>query len=383
MATSLVSTGVQFPDATIQTTAAAGTPGATTQYSIIQGYNADPFLIKPTDLATGSFTAGAMQTRATDYIVDSGTPIWSSFYGKWFSLVQTENAGSSHAILSSSNGVSWNTVLNNIYSVSSTPNAGINEGNSFGGASMAIDDTNGRVFIVYTYSGIGTRVLYSNPSSSNWYIGWTNTTILSNGTRSSVAYVKMATTGASGIVVYSFDNTSYTFNVITCSAGSTTFTNRFSASSPTAVTGTIKYEESGKIAVYLNSIDRVLYTTSGNITTGWTQNSAFGSTSPSSKLGDVGGGYFVTLYNEYEIMYSTTGAGTWTRVVLDASGNNQISCVVFMGTYWAAFTNTGVVYTTATTNPSLTWTATTNAQINRFVPLNTTGTFYGKRVTAT
>jgi hypothetical protein len=378
MAVSLVSTGVQFPDATIQTTAAGGTPGATTQYSLIQGVSSDPLLIKPADLATGGFTTGTFQKTATNYIANTGVPVWSSFYNLWFTLTPYDNTASVVSLFASANGVTWRMVFLNIYNLTQAPTAGAASGNNgFGGASMAVDETNGRMFFVFRDSSSNLRVLYSNPASIEVITGWTSTIILAGATSTNcIAYVKMATTGASGMVIYGFDNVNYNFNIITCSAGTTTFTNRFTSSSPNIYTGTIKFEESGRIAVYFNAQARILYTTSGNITTGWAQNTNIGSTAPSDRLGDVGGGYFVSLYNTREIMYSTTGAGTWTRVVL-STGDNQIKSVVFMGTFWAAFTNTGTVYTTATTNPSLTWTPTTNAQLNRAVYLTD---YFSKRV---
>jgi hypothetical protein len=358
-------------------TSLPATPGATTQYSLIQGSSADPLLIKPTDLATGAFTTGTFQKTATNYIANTGIPVWSSYYNLWFTLTPYDNTATIVSLFSSANGVTWRLVFLNIYDLTAAPSAGTVQTGTYGGAKIAVDETNGRIFIVFRDSSANVRVLYSDPTSIVVTTGWTSAVILASSSANvTIKYVKMATTGASGMVVY-FTDSSIAFQVYTCSAGSTTFTQRYTASVPAAITGSIKYEDSGKIAIYLDSSERVIYTTSGNITTGWTQNTNIGSTAPSGRLGDVGAGYFVSLYDSREIMYSTTGAGTWTRVVL-STGDNQIATVVFMGTFWAAFCNTGTVYTTATTNPSLTWTPTTGAQLNRAV--YTMGTSHGKRI---
>lgn len=378
MATSLVSTGVQFPDATTQTTAATLPPGATTQYSLIECFSSDPYLIIPTDLATGAFTAGTFPKTQTNYLANTGVCVWSSFYNLWFTLTPYDNSASIVSLFSSANGVTWRLLILNVYNLSQPPTAGsASASNGFGGPSIAVDETNGRFFIVFRDSSANLRVLYSDITSTCVLTGWTSTIILANASSiTSIAYVKMATIGVSGMVIYGFDGTGLNFKIITCLAGSTTFTTSFTSPSPSSLAGTIKHEASGKIAVYLNNTVRVLYNTSGNITTGWAQNTNIGSTPPSGRLGDVGGGYFVSLYDERVIMYSTTGAGTWTQRVV-AAGDNQIKSVVFMGTFWAAFCATGTVFTTATTNPSLTWTATTNAQLNRAVAGNN---FFAKRV---
>ena len=237
-------------------------------------------------------------------------------------------------------------------------------GNS-GGAGFAIDETNGRFFIQYiTSSSTDLAVMYSNPASTNFTSGWTGValTTSANGARGTMAYAKMATTAASGIVCFGSANNN-TNQVWTCPAGSTTFTSQISASTPNASnTGNIQIEPSGKMVIPIQDQNYAIYNTSGDITTGWVQNTAIGATAVSGAVGDVGNGYMVSVVSANDIRYSTTGSGTWTSVTI-ASGVT-LSAVRYTGSVWVAFTTQGQVYISSNNTP-ITWTAATGAQATR------------------
>ena len=191
-----------------------------------------------------------------------------------------------------------------------------------------------------------------------------------------MAYAKMATTGASGIVCYgSAGNNSN--QVWTCSAGSTTFTSRINASTPNSGNeGNILIEPSGKMVIPLQGQNYAIYNTGGNITTGWVQNTATGASAAAAGVGDVGNGYMVSVVSTTAIRYSTTGSGTWTAVTV--SSGDTLTAVRYTGSVWVAFTTGGSIYLSSDNTPT-TWTAATGAQATRRLPDVDTSFRYGSQ----
>jgi len=345
MAVSLVSTGVQFPDATIQTTAAALPLGATAQYSVVgptpSGNNVCAF--NPAGLSTGNYTVAPTGPYSGSAPKEMGNPRWSSYYQFWYVLMSNE-AGSGQALYFSKTGVYWNIVITDLDTTigrAVTSYAGDTQQTTF-----AIDDSNGRMFYAYT-DGTNAYVVYSNITAGvTINSGWTTSSAIAACTSvSSLRYCKMSTTAASGLV-FSFANGT-TMRIFTCPAGSTTFTSRINTASGTSNPRMpFWFEENGKMFVPATGGSAVLYNTTGDIATGWTVGSVV-SPEPATqgRMSCVGNGYMV-YPNSNSLYYSTTGSGaSWTNSGLSAAAN--IAVVFYTGSNFIVQTdgNQNRVYT--------------------------------------
>lgn len=336
MATSLVSTGVQFPDATIQTTAAAGTPGATAQYSVV-GPIQDQYgciAANTSDLVLGKVYVnnflGIYNTGAGSYKNLPREPIWSSYYSRWFCLMLTN--ATTYGLFSSIDGLDWKTEINAMHTAIGTSAGNILPQSDCSASLLTVDDSNGRFFFAYVSSG-NLYVAYSSITSTQSIQtgNWTSV-LLGTGARIGAAkYCKMSTTGASGVVVQCTNGT--TGYIYTCPAGGTTFTQQLSYStSGTNQSGYIQFQENGKIMVPIQGEPRVVYNTTGTIASGWaTYNSL--ANQPTANLGGVFNGYMIYIAGG-GLVYSTDGT-TWTV----ATGVSGIRGITYTGSLFYAWSS--------------------------------------------
>lgn len=353
MAVSLVSTGVQFPDSTIQTTAASSPPGATAKYSVV-GKSVNGYGVVATTMSNlaagnvsvnnflGVYSNGAGQYRTL------GAPFWSSYYSRWFSLMSSN--GSSIGVFSSTDGLDWFQVSENLATAIGISAAYVSLSSSVSAASFAVDDSNGRFFYLYT-DGTNVKIAYSSLTSSEYFDGyWTTATIRTGTAVGALTYCKMATTGASGLVAQCSDSGPINSYIYTCSAGSTTFTLRLTlGTGGTNVGGPVIFEENGKIFSPFSGEAKIAYNTSGDITTGWNQVNPTTQPSNQSIRGCVGNGYMVYI-NSNSIYYSTNGT-TWTAAT---PGPSNLAGIIYTGSVFIAWSITNSTYVSATNTP-ITW----------------------------
>jgi hypothetical protein len=362
MATSLVSTGVQFPDSTIQTTAAATALGATTQYSIVGATTYNPYFATtttPTNMAAGLagtnflgfYDAGTSTNQRS-----VGTPKWSSYYQLWYTMMYA-NSSSTAGIWMSKDGLQWycivpdmsaSTGINNVSYVPTTVNW--NNG-------LVIDDSNGRIFFFYRQnSNFTLRYAYTNlTGAANTNIAQTTAWTLVNTTGYcevffGAQYVKQSSTATSGIVAMCGGSTDGLFRVYTVSAGATayalTFTgNTYAYNAPCRWT----WEENGKIWGTREGTGGSIYNSGGSILTGWSElSTSFAITTNTGCT--VGNGYLVFI-NGNNIYYSTGGAFNGVTV------GSGLKNVIYNGSVFIAYSDstTGGVWA-STNNTPLSWT---------------------------
>lgn len=379
MATSLVSTGVQFPDATIQTTAAAGTPGATAQYSMVGPSSLGSGMalaFNVSDLASGSLNTSFMGLYASG----SGTqrsilsPFWSSYYSCWFGLLAT-TAASVYGVGISKNGFDWRPISVNLGTalggVTLTPNG------QSGMPVIAVDDSNGRIFVMY-YTAPSIIVAYSSLTSTQSLSGGWTTALTATASRiGGLMYCKMSTTAASGIVAV-YNNGSNVLYIDTCTAGTTTFTNRITQSLPSSEVGWASYQENGPIVVPVANRTYASYTLSGDITTGWTTNSALPANPTDSRQSCVANGYMVYIGGGAGSFYWSTNGTTWT---IQSTGGAALNGIFYTGSVWVAW-DANATYISSTNAPNSTWSMYSGgANANRFIGMNSQN--WARRVTAT
>jgi len=378
MPTSLVSTGVQFPDNSIQTTAAtaAPVPGATAvggtilipygNYATL-GYAANvanSITNNWTFLPPFPFSSGGTITlnNGTNYV-----PIYSSYYQGWLTILNINNDSStaqSWICLSRNGGISYAPIMR---AISSTFNPGsftYTIGNLYNRqAPIAVDDSNGRIFCVWTdevsnYLGVAYQTTIGNQNST-----WTNSGIISSSAYgqtpriNAFAYVNMGgVTGNSGIVAnFKPYETGNQISVI--AAGGTSYTNRFSSGSPTGSNygGNMVWNYSGLKAFAITPNGQGGASVSTNVNQSWTAMTNLSNT-PGSDF--TGGMAMSSAYNVYpvssrtQLNYSTT-FGSWTTT---SPGLGTISGLTHNGTYWILRTAQGVFYSSSATPTG--WTAT-------------------------
>lgn len=380
MATSLVSTGVQFPDATIQTTAATAspTPGAFGQYSIVGGIN-DQYAaaaVGVSDLLVGKIYTtnflGVYNSGSGAYKGLAQEPIWSSFYSRWFCLMPTDT--STYGLYSSINGLDWKVEINAMHTAIGTTAGNIIPQTSDSSASrLTVDDSNGRFFFGYVASSVSYIAYSSITSTQSIQTGnWTSVSLGSGAYIGAVKYCKMATAGASGIVVQRANGT--TNYIDTCPAGDTTFTNRLSYSTGgSSAQGYIAYQENGTIMVPICAEPRVVYNTTGTIASGWATNGSLVG-QPTQYHGCVGNGYMVYI-NGNALYYSTNGS-TWTTLTIASS---NLRGVIYTGSLFFAWGTVGSYISSNNTPVSFSLYSGGANVIRTLIGVN----YFGQRVTAT
>jgi len=341
----LTSAGASAP-----TWATLSTGGATAQYSVVAGVQtATCVAFNQADLTSGSIktntflgvyasTAGAFKTMA-------GEPFWSSYYSKWFCIMRSSSS-TIWGMFVSSDGLSWTMFVPDIGTAIGLAAAAVSSDSASGNSRLAVDDSNGRFF--YMYSSGGDLFIAYSSLSTNLNTGWTTALVRTSGnTVGCIKYCKMSTTAASGLVMSFSDSGAIASYIYTCPAGSTTFT--LQTSVPTSAIGYIAYEENGTVLISLANTTRNLYNTSGDITSGWTAGTTTIVSSSQYYKGCVGNGYMVYVgggAGTGNIYYSITGSA-WTAVTVVS----QLLGVFYTGSRFIAW-NASAAYISASNTPT-------------------------------
>jgi hypothetical protein len=361
MATSLVSTGVQFPDATIQTTAASASPGATGQYSVVYGVQQSQLgqvgAFSIANLAAGNIPnqfLGFFQTAISSFR-SIGAPKWSSYYQQWYTLMASYDA-SSIALFFSPNGLNWRVVIPDLAQTLGITSSYVVRETNNSGSGFAIDDSNGRFFLFYRDSSNFTlRYFYSSISNTgipSLSTAWTNVNTgyvceELNGAQ----YVKMSSTAASGIVVLAVDSTSTRIRVVIVSAGATANSLAYTALGLTNTSNSTKfaYEENGKIFVIRRGASTTIYNASNDIRSGWANLAT--SVDPSSSGGNAVGNGYVCYITGSNLYYGTGGAFTAVSV---NGGVETLLNVFYTGSNFLVYGANGGLYISSNNTP-VTW----------------------------
>lgn len=389
MPTSLISTGVQFPDNSIQTvalpapgsngnvltsngttwtsTAPSGAGGATQAGSILfsdtqknaflaanpAAQIASPFFsTQPQPLFTGS--------GGTKQIAVGGAPKWSSYYGGWLAVgsVGQNPFTDDTYIYFSADGLSW-TPFVQAFNRSGT-NTILFSTLADGTAPVAVDETNGRIFLAFSdQSNYQAGVYYTNAPVFSSSLTWTRVNLLSGAAfpdianMNSLEYVQMASTGTSRIVaVASLQSNSQLF-IYTCPTGSVTFTQAASFSPPLARESTISWNSTFQRAMIVSwSWTSVAYSATNNLDS-WTTSSGFANTvtTPTYNKSAMSGNRAAILTTA-GIRY-TSNFSTWT-----SAANTQYNFIWYNGSRWMAMlaatggaSSTTGLYTSTSTDP--------------------------------
>jgi hypothetical protein len=367
MAVSLVSTGLQFPDSTIQTTAASAAPTATAKGAVIlttspswtssgaSNYNSQAVL-GSNNVFTTPLTAGfSSYLQAYPGITYITSAFYSSYYNGWFGMSGGTNYNK--VPLFSPNGLSWVPVFFT-YIAARAPFTSI--------VCIGVNDSNGTLYIM-TDAGI----YYSTNQGSTWTtsVTFTNNYAYVAGPPS-FRYINTGTASTSkSVFTAGYYGTAYVF---TAAGNSNTFASvslgsRGYSSSTTLIANVAGY---GALMYYRHGFsDFMLYSATSNT---------------------LGGNYFSTLdlyrYDGYTtpvaisssywigaattqgyLAYGTISGVTpnaGSSVLLpkfpNASEDPRIQACVYDGTRWMVMTEQGMYYSTAA-NPSSGW---TRAQFN-------------------
>jgi hypothetical protein len=256
MPTSLVSTGVQFPDSTTQTTALpapgsngnvltsngttwtsaapSGSGGATQVGSVCLKYNSGRLYYAANPAAQ---TAAPFFSSANMLTINNGAsinayfpPKYSTYYGGWLTWGQTGNTWPTDGfIFFSTNGLNW------IPFVYGPNNSFAKQVCNDGMAAIAVDETNGRIFIAAQNTGNNTSgVYYSSAPATTNNNTWTYNGFDDSGqvygecpAINSMEWVQFTSTTANGAIVFcSGVVNDSTARVYTIAAGATTGTLR-------------------------------------------------------------------------------------------------------------------------------------------------------------
>ena len=383
MATSLVSTGVQFPDSTIQTTAAtAVTPaGATVAGGMIMVSRGGPFIgyaADPTVSNTRNWTFLAAQPSSNSGTVSfttggNYTPIYSSYYGGWLTVmsVNLQTNTSQDWICFSKTGIYWVPLLRapvdailTGYNLTTLSNRQ---------APIAVDESNGRIWTlcdyqsVYQIRGVYQTTIGAFGPTAGWTaLGtsiWSGSAYSQQPVANSFAYVDMGGVTANSGIVTSGKSYVTGHQVYVCAAGTTTFTNRYTQSGgyPTSndYEGTMVWNYAGQKAAAFCKADVSPYPgpayVSGNVNQTWTQAANFTASNyfNTSYRGAaaMSSSYNVYAYNGTTLFYSTSYSG-WTST---SPGVGTIESLTHNGTYWILRTTQGMYYSSSATPTG--WTA--------------------------
>ena len=381
MATSLVSTGVQFPDATIQTTAAASPPGATSQYSVVGRAISGVGITQ--SFTISSLAAGTVYANSSNGLYGSGagsqrviySPFWSKYYSSWFCLMESTSA-SVYGLFKSTDGIDWVLIVANIANATGLT---ISTAGLAGMAVITVDDSNGRFFIMGKESS-QIVISYSSLTSSQALNGnWTRSVTFTPTTNSvgGLMYCKMATTATSGIVAHWIDTSIPAIYISTISAGSTTNVDRMSMGLSGSSGSWMSYEENGKI--FAPAADRSTngWNFSGDIRTGWNSSNGISVFPTDQRQTCVGNGYLV--YINGSSIYSSTTASGWTATSV---GGSNLNGVIYTGSVWVAWDTTGTSYVSATNVPTSTWSLYAGGSINAGRYIGMQSAAWGRRVVA-
>lgn len=387
MPTSLVSTGVQFPDSTTQTTALpapgsngnvltsngttwtsaapSGSGGATQVGSVclknttnLLYYAANP----AAQTAAPFFSSANFVSLNSGWLSSTATlaPKYSTYYGGWFTLGLVGGSWPTNGwVFFSTNGLDW------IPFVYGPNNSFAKETCSDGTAAIAVDETNGRIFIAAQNTGNNTSGVYysSAPATTNnntWTYSGFDTSGSSYGespTINSMEWVQFTSTTANGVIVFcSGVVNDGTARVYTIAAGATTGTQRISFTPFAGI--------NQGYMVWNKAFQRLalFHTGSGNVLCSGTNSFASWSISTMPSAANVGpgsaamsGSRLACITSGTNLRY-TSDFSTWTTETLPQS----LQSIWHNGTSWVGIREdstgpNGGVYFTNNANPT-TWT---------------------------
>lgn len=376
MAVSLVSTGVQFPDSTIQTTAAAAAPSATVKGAVIitNGTVWSPgtplnglVTLGSNNVFTTAFTSAVSAfPQAYQGSVTLTSCFYSSYYNGWFGMIgAVQNVTSYNRVPAfSPDGLTWNPIF-----FSSVPQSGPFNYSAGGGVNcLGVNDSNGTLYIMTGYNG-DSYIYYSTNLGSTWtqsmfvgtnyYYSYTQAPTfryINTGTASTSRSVFTVGNSTNGIVCYAAGNsntfaaaasptiypnntTSYQLPANVCTYGSLlgfrSGTNVFSIYN--AATDTVGAEYFGTLGIDTSAS---IYTPMAISTSYWMARYA----------------------SQGYVAYGTISGGTpivGGAVLLprftNATYEPRILGCVYDGTRWMAITDQGMFYTT-NASPGSGWT---------------------------
>ena len=356
MAVSLVSTGVQFPDATIQTTAASGGSGARSKGSIVFWYggsNSSYYPVKAVDNLFTTPVTTSIQSNNTQYFLSCVS--YSSYYGGWFGLIgNVANVTSTaNQPVFSPDGLSWSEIINFRDPINNAPgNVGI--------VGIGANDADGRIYIM---NGNGS-IQVSSDNGTTWTAatGSTPNYNYNNGIYVGFRYLNSGTASTSKSVFYTGNN-AVTSGFAVAAAGNsnafTVYTYNFSApasGAPIVVTtyGTTSCFKSGDAICFYRGTDNatslVNATSSLNIIYTGNARLAFNASfwcAPNTTSNFISYGSMSGITPVY--------SGAVSLPAYAGSASVVIAQCVYDGTRWMAITNQGLFYTT-NANPSTGWT---------------------------
>lgn len=374
MATSLISTGVQFPDSSIQTSAAAAPAGATSVGGAIfntggyaqMGYGANDDAVasgKWTVLPAQPFTQSG--TISIGGQISSYAPFYSTFYGGWITIMTINvSTPTQNWICLSTNGISWTPIMRMVTS-DFDPNSG---GGSFVDQSpidkrppVAVDESNGRIFAVYGHNNLIRLVHQTTIGAVD--STWNSGNVIANGgyqqpRMASFQYVNMGGVTANSGIVCMFKTYGSGTTIRTVAAGgvSTDATTRFTGSGPANNNygGALAWSYAGLKAMGIATGTSGACSVSTNINQSWTAIS----TLPVQPDGNENNAHGVAMSSSYNAwvhngrtsLYYSTTFGSWTNT--GSLGIGEIAAICHNGTRWIALTNTGLVYTSSNATPT-------------------------------
>lgn len=382
MATSLVSTGVQFPDSTIQTTAASGSPGASGVGSGVARGNRGLLIGMPASslytLANNNIVSSILDMDAGNNYPISGTnnPCYSNYYNSWVTAAPrgSDSTNNKYVNLYLSNTSEGWRVAQEFLIQDSGVTTYQQSSSQMAGPMCAIDESNGRYFVWRNNSAaLNLNLVYRGTVPGNY--GTYNNAINATNAYSTpeAQYVYPVYNGStfSGLVTgYFLYGDGYQMGFISAGGTSPTATATASYNSANGTFNNISqgFDHNptlGRVvwlcSVAGNSYQIIYNTTAGSYTALTTVSTPATSTS-NVMTGIACSNTYVAYYNAAgNIYYSTTPASGWTTLTTPFGAGSSIYALYWINGYWIASVltsasgNTRLIYISTTAIPN-TWT---------------------------
>lgn len=366
---------------TTWTSAAPSTGGATAVGSIVfpNTFNFQYLAANPAaQVASPFFTAGQVPPYWNSGQAGQNTVRavkWSSYYGGWFALFLVNLVNSNqYWLFFSADGTYWQPFCVGPNTAFATT-ALICQDQSF---AIAVDDSNGRIFVGYRDNGVSffdAGVYYTDAPAIQSTVSWTSLLVDTSGRSVNNAsvicamdYVANASTGTSGIVFVTGNNQTGVTNIYTMAAGTTTFTLRTSvAPSNPEIASFSNNSTFQRVAVAFGNSSTIAYTAANSLTS-WSTATLPGNTG--TNLGGVVAlsSNRVAVLTQGGIRYSSNFS-TWTTNASRTTSNT--GSIAHNGTRWLAIadanfgpaSNAGILSTTDTepTNFVKSWSGLVNS----------------------
>jgi hypothetical protein len=285
------------------------------------------------------------------------SPKYSTFYGGWLAVGQANNASGALTsfVMLSTNGQDW-VPLMEIDTIGGYAKANTNDQTH----SLAVDETNGRIFTLWEDSIASTAGFAYQTTAASATSTWTVSAAILDGSAGSqtpqfgsIEYVDMGTTGTSGVVITGKAlGTGIIIFVI--AAGGTTSSTRYSGGYPGSNNygSRLVWNASAKKAMVVTANGGAAYNqivaVANDVNQSWTLQTAL--TVPAATNYLSSGTAMSSSYNVYSsgnttLYYSTTYSG-WTST---SPGIGSIYSLTHNGTNWIALTENGLYYSTNAT----------------------------------